>query len=73
MILALPLGMLDLPEWFFVAIYGIVWMLALVLPVLLVASRKDWQGSLVVAYMFQAAFSVAQAGLGLLMILGRNI
>ena len=73
MIFLLPIGMFDPPEWVFTAIFVVVWVFVLLLPVLFAARRKLQRGHLVVAYVLQTGFSIAQAGLGLLMIVGRNV
>lgn len=73
MIFLLPIGLLDPPEWVFVAISAFVWILVLFLPVLVVGSRKRRKVHLAVAFVIQAGFSITQAGLGLLMILGRSV
>jgi hypothetical protein len=69
----LPIGMFDPPEWVFAVLIGIVWLLALILPVLFVVRRRHSKGSVVAMLVSQAAFSLAQAGLGLLMIWGKNV
>lgn len=73
LIVLLPIGMLDPPEWVFAIIFVFVWVLVLLLPTLILASRKRRQGYPVVAYTLQAGFSIAQAGLGMLMILGTSV
>ncbi|MFN3192815.1 MAG: hypothetical protein ACE361_20055 [Aureliella sp.] len=73
LIFLLPLGFFDPPEWTFAAIFSGVWGLVLVLPALLAASERLRKRHLVFVYVIQAGFSIAQAGLGLLMIVGRSV
>jgi uncharacterized membrane protein SirB2 len=69
----LPLGLLDPPDWIFSATIGLVWMIVLVLPVVLAASQRVSRKKLVIAFVLQAVFSAMQAGLGLLMLAGRQV
>ena len=73
LILLIPLGILDPPEWVFVMSFAVVWILMLVLPAFLVARQKLTRRSLTVVYDLQAVFSFVQAGLGLMMIVGRRV
>lgn len=73
LIFLLPLGFFDPPEWIFAAIFSGVWGLVLVLPALLAASERLRKRHLVFVYVIQAGFSIAQAGLGMLMIVGRTV
>jgi Flp pilus assembly protein TadB len=69
----IPLGLLGPPEWVFSATIGLVWLIVLFLPVVLVASQRLQRRKLLVAYVLQAVFSAIQAGLGLLMLAGRQV
>jgi hypothetical protein len=69
----IPLGLLDPPEWAIIAAIGLAWMIVLVLPVVLAARQRLSRKKLVVAYVLQAVFSATQAGLGLLMLAGRQL
>ena len=73
LIFLLPLALVDPPEWVLVVIFIFVWIFVFVLPALLVALGKLRKNNLIVAYVLQAVFSVAQAVLGMLMIVGRSV
>lgn len=73
LLLMLPLGLLDPPELVFGVTIGLVWMTVLVLPVLLAAGARLSRNKLAVAAVLQAVFSATQAGLGLLMLAGRQV
>ncbi len=69
----IPLGLLGSPEWVFSATIGLVWLIGLFVPVVLVASQRLQGRKLLVAYVLQAVFAAIQAGLGLLMLAGRQV
>jgi hypothetical protein len=73
MLLMLPIGLLDPPEWVMVVTICSVWIIVLALPVLLAAKQRLSKSQLVVALVLQTVFSMAQSGLGLLMLAGRNV
>ena len=73
LIFLIPLGLFDPPEWAFMVVFAVVWVLVLAAPALLVACGKLTKGNRTVAYVLQGVFSAAQAGLGFLMIVGRGV
>ena len=72
-IFLLPVGLLNPPEWVFGVLIGAIWVLVLVLPTILVARRWLRPRGLALMYVLQVAFSLLQAGLGLLMVWGKNV
>ena len=73
MIFLLPIGVLDPPEWVIALIFAFVWIVVLFLPVLVLARRERRKAHMALFFILQAGFSIAQAGLGLLMIAGRHV
>jgi hypothetical protein len=73
LLVMIPVELLGAPEWVFSATISLVWLIVLVLPVVLTASQRFSRKKLVVAYVLQTVFSATQAGLGLLMLAGRQV
>jgi hypothetical protein len=63
----------ELPEPLLAVIVLSVWVLVLVLPPVVIVRRGKRRKSVVVMFVTQAAFSFIQAGLGVLMILGKSV
>jgi len=72
-IFLLPIGVFDPPNWVFISIAIFVWILVLVIPALIACCWNLTKEHQCLAYILQAGFSIAQAGIGLLMLLGRNV
>ena len=72
LLLLLPLGAFNAPEWIFGLLIIFVWLLVLVSPVLFLSNRKSYvRPSIVVG--LQLVFSLSQAALGFLMLLAKGV
>ena len=73
LIFLIPLGLFGTPEWVYPTLIVIVWLVALVVPPQIVLTKGWSKTILYVVFALQALFSAAQAGLGLLMVLGKYV
>lgn len=73
LIFSLPLGLVVSSEWIFGALIGLVWLLALVLPLWFDEKAMHDKFNVVAILAGQSLFSAIQAGLGFLMILGKSV
>ena len=72
MFLLLPLGFVVSSEWIFSVLVGVVWLFALALPLRLGRKSSHPRLYLLRVRVCQSVFSAIQAGLGFLLILGRQ-
>jgi hypothetical protein len=78
LILLLPLvlfvsSLFENSEWIFIALIGVVWLLALSLPLWLGRRVAQTGFNLMAVLACQSLFSAIQAGLGFLMIIGKHV
>ena len=64
---------IPLPESVFAALVILVWILALVLPTFRMTYGQHYGKVGMSTYVLQAMFSIVQAGIGLLIMLGKNV
>lgn len=69
----LLMTVVDLPDTAFAVIIVVAWCLALVTPPVVMYRRRPSQTAIVVLLLIQGGFSIAQAALGALMILGKSV
>lgn len=72
MFLLLPLGLVVSSEWIFGVLIGVVWLFTLALPLNLGRKYSHLKFDVKRVLVFQSLFSATQAGLGFLLILGRQ-
>ncbi|XZE54324.1 hypothetical protein SH139x_000283 [Planctomycetaceae bacterium SH139] len=72
MLFLLPLGFFVSSEWIFGVLIGCVWFFVLLLPLWFGKKPKQQKFGITVVYCCQSVFSAIQAGLGFLMILGKQ-
>jgi hypothetical protein len=72
MFLLLPLGFVVSSEWIFSVLIGVVWLFALALPLRFGKNASHPRLFLLRMRVCQSVFSAIQAGLGFLLILGRQ-
>lgn len=72
MFFLLPLGLYVSSEWIFGVLIGAVWLAALVLPLLFATKSIHAKSRIELIFLCQAIFSAIQAGLGFLLIVGKQ-
>ncbi|MBL8820102.1 MAG: hypothetical protein JNL58_29025 [Planctomyces sp.] len=72
MFFLLPLGLYVSSEWIFGVIIGAVWLAVLVLPLRFGKKSVHAKSRIDLVFLCQAIFSAIQAGLGFLLIVGKQ-
>jgi hypothetical protein len=71
MLFLLPLAFVEIAEWVFGVLVGIVWLLVLLLPLCFNKKSLHFKYHVELVFAGQSLFSAVQAGMGFLVVLGK--